>query len=177
MQCPSYEGCHPERSGGSAFCSLMNIGNLLPGATSPTRSTASIPARCSSPPLPRATGNQIASFRRPPDPQNAYSAKHSPLPAQFPSTPNHASSQSQSHAASATPESILPPQFAGLSNSSPQAIHRTKTPGAQFHSPRQTLSGYAKSPYKNSTAPLAANRCFESACQCAARSTAVAFLE
>src|SRR5271155_4702403 len=115
-------------------------------STSPTQSTASIPAHCSSPPRPRASGNRTSSSRRPLDPQNAYSAKHSSPPPQFPSKPNHASSQSQSPAASAIPESTLPHRFAGLSNSFLQAAHQTKIPLAPAHSPRQTLSGYAESP-------------------------------
>src|ERR1700722_2565199 len=113
--------------------------------TSPTQSTASMPAHYSSRPLPRATCSQISSSRPRSDPRSAYSAKHCPPSRQFPSRPNHAWSQSQSPAASTTPESDLPPQSSGRSNSSPPAIHQTKTPLALLHSLRQTPSEYAKS--------------------------------
>src|SRR5271167_616674 len=141
---------------------------------SPTQSTASIPARCFSPPLPRATCNQTASSRPPPDPRNACSAKHSQPQPRFPSKPNHALSQSQSPAASAAPGSIPPLQSCDPLNSYLPATHRTKTPLAQLHSLRQTLSVYAKSPYKSSIDPLATNPCCESACQSSAALTAAA---
>src|SRR5277367_2333706 len=129
------------------FCTHQKRGST--SATSPIQSTASTPTHCSSPPLPRVTGNQTSSSRPPLDPQNAYSAKHTPPLPQFPSKPNHASSQSQSPASSATPESTLPLRFAGLSNLFLPVTHQTKIPLAPAHFPRQTLSGYAKSPYRN----------------------------